>query len=143
MPAAISSKEAPQYQLRDLMHKAGVCEDVILRYTGERDQGNKGCVSVADFAGLYKECNFEDKIETEIQKMVKCKEDDLEISRTRIAWSIARSEVQKALRKRSEGTSITDDLDWDTPLRLDEETKRLSEFDSTYQEMKYESEDSS
>ena len=101
MPTAISSKEAPQYQLRDLMHKAGVCEDVILRYTGERDQGNKGCVSVADFAGLYKESNFDDKNEVEIKKMVKYKDDDLEISRTRIAWSIARSEVQKALRNDS------------------------------------------
>ena len=92
LPESLADTKAPCFDLVDMMWKACVSEDVIKKYTSNRPAG-KGCVAISDFAGLYTEANYEDKIETEVYKIQAHKDDDLEVSRVRVAWTIARSEL--------------------------------------------------
>ena len=69
LPKEIADPKAERYELVKLMWKAGVSVDTIEKYTKPRKESGIGCVAISDFAGHYKEDNYEDKIEVEIHKL--------------------------------------------------------------------------
>ena len=103
LPVSISDPRAPRHDLVQLLWKAGVSEDVILRYTGVRGGGGLGCTAVSDFAGPCTENAFEDKVEAEVNAIEAHKDDPLEVARARVAWTIAPSELHRALHQRTQG----------------------------------------
>ena len=142
LPQSIADTKASRFQLAELMWRAGVSEDTIVHYTNPRPPhgDGKGCTAISDFAGLYKEENYADKVEAEVKKITAHADDDLEISRVRVAWTLARTEVQRALRRRSEGSGADGNPDWDTPLTAPEEAERSDAFDRAYDKVVFESE---
>ncbi|CAK0873242.1 unnamed protein product, partial [Prorocentrum cordatum] len=140
LPTSISDPRAPRHELVQLLWKAGVSEDVILRYTGARSEGGLGCTAVSDFAGLYTETTYEDKVEAEVIKIEAHKDDHLEVARVRVSWTLARSELQRALRQRTEGAGPDGREDWDTPLTTPEEEQRANDFGKAYDNLVFESE---
>ena len=130
MPSSLADPKTPRFTLAALLWKNSVSEDVIKFYTDPKPDG-KGCTSISDFAGIYTETNYEQKIETAVTGMEAHREDDLEVARTRVAWTVARCELTRALKRRAEDDEAVGP-DWDTPLSSTEEQLRAEDFDTAY-----------
>eukprot|EP00959_Pyramimonas_sp_CCMP1952_P294404 6157814-Pyramimonas_sp.AAC.1 len=105
-------------------------EPVITFLLQPRSDGGFGLESVSDFASVFKETDYEDKLQSEVLDKVEAHKTDLiALARLRAAWQLARSELTKACKKRVDGAP---DPDWDTPLPQDDELRRSEEFNEAY-----------
>ena len=132
LPQEFSDAKAPQYALTSLPRKAAMDPAAIRHFVGPRANGGKGFVSIAGFASIYTEANFETKLEAAMFAIAGFRDDELEVGRARNAWHLARSELARSLKRRAEGSSPTDNPDWDTPLAAPEETARSDDFSKAY-----------
>ena len=124
----IADPKAPPYALTSLMWKASMAPAVIRNFVGPRASGSKGLVSIADFAWIYTEANFETNLETVVFAVPNFKDDALEVGRARNPWHLASSELARSLKRRSDGGSPNDNPDWDTSLAAPEEAARAEDF---------------
>ena len=125
----MASSSDSKVTLVRLLTSSRVPEQVIKYMTDEPPSG-MGLAAVSDFASMFKDADYEDKCQTHIcAKVESVKEDLLAVARVRTAWTLARSDLQKACKAVVEGSQ---DADWDRPLDEDEEEKRHTDFDGAY-----------
>ena len=123
-------------QLAALLTKNRVPQAVVDFIVKPVDQGGKGFESISDFASVYTEANYAEKLEVLISK-TEAKDDEVALGRLRTAWLFACSELRKMVSAVEKGAA---EVDWDTPLDETEEEKRRAEFDPAYDSLTFEAE---
>ena len=114
--------------LQKFLEKSSLPEKVVKRITGT-GEGGWGLASLADFASVFTQADYEESCATLVKGIEDHKDDFLAVSRTRTAWMLARAELQKACEAK---TTIAADEDWDAPLPDDVEATREAEFNRAY-----------
>ena len=128
-------------ELERFLVKNGIPQPVATFVTTpkEADPPGRGLESIADFAAVFTERDYEDRMQTFILDQVAAhKEDYRALGRLRTAWLLAKSDVTKACKALAEG-AITSD--WDQPLGVEDEATRKDEFNGAYDGLAYSSED--
>ena len=134
LPESISGAKAPAYALRNLLWRWWVSEEVIVHFATPRPNG-KGCQFISDFTSLYTDATYEAKLETAVFALENFKDDEVEVSRLRAAWGVARGQLIRTFENARQGVQGIENPDLDAPLSTSEDKERSQSFSEAYPRM--------
>ena len=127
LPESISDAKAPAYALRNLLWRWWVSEEVIVHFATPRPNG-KGCQFISDFASLYTDATYEAKLKAAVSALENFKDDEVEVSRLRAAWGVARGQLIRTFENAHQGIQGIANPDLGAPLSTSGEKERTHSF---------------